>query len=126
MTDTLDGIADTACSITRRTIIAQMMSGLVVLTTIHAQDFADTEGDRLQARRTLPIVFPIASRVSMVTGLPLWSFIFCSYWCPQAAYAVLLMGLGGILAFRYFVFRSIPSDRISYLLYNVRACLYGA
>ncbi|KAG1774623.1 hypothetical protein EV702DRAFT_1200208 [Suillus placidus] len=50
-------------------------SALVILLTIHAQDFADVNGDE-----TLPIVAPEESRIYELCALPLLSFPLTSFW----------------------------------------------
>lgn len=108
------------CSLSNRTLLAQLISSLIVLTTIHSQDFEDVEGDRIQGRRTLPLVFPQASRTIMVILLPAWSLFLSFYWRSGSLYCATLLGLGIALAARYLFLRSQKSDRMSYILYNVR------
>ncbi|KAL0960435.1 hypothetical protein HGRIS_005478 [Hohenbuehelia grisea] len=92
-----------------------IMNSLIIFTTIHAQDFRDEEGDRLQGRRTLPIVSPSLSRTSMLVTLLLWSLslaVFVTRSVPTAA-LVLCLGL------RFYFIRSETADRTSYTLYNI-------
>ncbi|KAI0666311.1 UbiA prenyltransferase family, partial [Trametes maxima] len=42
------------CASKASSIAAQVLNALVILTTIQAQDFQDTEGDRATGRKTLP------------------------------------------------------------------------
>lgn len=103
-----------------RTFLAQVISSLIVLTTIHSQDFEDVEGDRIQGRRTLPLVFPQASRAIMVACLPAWSILLCLFWQSEPLYMATLLITGCVLSARYHFLRSRKSDRVSYILYNVR------
>ncbi|KAG1731805.1 UbiA prenyltransferase family [Suillus paluster] len=61
-------------------IKALYSSALDILLTVHAQDFADVNGDRNSGRRTLPIVAPEGSRIYMICVLPLLSFALASFW----------------------------------------------
>lgn len=64
----------------RTSLIALLASGLLIFTTIHAQDFADADGDRRSGRRTLPIIAPEGSRVYILVALPLWSIMLSVLW----------------------------------------------
>ncbi|KAG1731565.1 UbiA prenyltransferase family [Suillus lakei] len=67
-------------SLDRISITALCCSALVILVTIHAQDFADANGDRRSGRRTLLIVAPEGSRIYMLCVLPLLSFALIFFW----------------------------------------------
>ncbi|KAK0215513.1 UbiA prenyltransferase family [Armillaria fumosa] len=90
---------------------------LIVLTTIHAQDFQDVPGDRIQGRKTLPIVAPTASRISMILLL-MWSMWLGAISQTAVAQGFLILAaivVGG----RFMLFRTVHADHISYILYNV-------
>ncbi|KAG0693491.1 hypothetical protein DFH29DRAFT_963990 [Suillus ampliporus] len=89
-------------------ITALSCSALVILVTIHAQDFADINGDCRLGRRTLPIVAPKGSHIYMLCVLPLLSF---------ALYSLCFYGL--LVGLRYFFFRGEICDQSNYWLYNV-------
>ncbi|KAK0496615.1 hypothetical protein EDD18DRAFT_1074126 [Armillaria luteobubalina] len=94
---------------------------LIVLTTIHAQDFQDVPGDRIQGRKTLPIVAPTASRISMILLL-MWSMWLGAISQTAVAQSYLILAaivVGG----RFMLFRTVTADHISYILYNVRCLL---
>ncbi|KAK0229465.1 hypothetical protein EDD85DRAFT_973084 [Armillaria nabsnona] len=97
---------------------AILRGALIVLTTIHAQDFQDVPGDRIQGRKTLPIVAPTASRISMILLL-MWSV-----WLGAISQTVIaqffLISAAIVVGGRFILFRTVPADRISYILYNVR------
>ncbi|KAG2073275.1 hypothetical protein BDR04DRAFT_1010891 [Suillus decipiens] len=97
-------------------IKALSCSALVILLTIHAQDFADVNGDRRSGRRTLPIVAPEGSRIYMLCALPLFSFALASFWNLGPFSTVLFVSMGSWVGIRYFFFRD---DQSSYRLYNI-------
>ncbi|KAG1835351.1 UbiA prenyltransferase family, partial [Suillus subalutaceus] len=95
-------------------------SALVILLTIHAQDFADVNGDRKSGRRTLPIVVPEGSRIYMLCALPLFSFALALFWSLGPLSSVLFVSIGSWVGIRYFLFRDEICDESTYRLYNVR------
>ncbi|KAG9318047.1 hypothetical protein JVU11DRAFT_111 [Chiua virens] len=103
----------------RTSLIAFLASGLVLLTTIHAQDFADAEGDARVGRCTLPMIAPEWSRVSMLVALPLWSIALSALWGLGLVNGTVFLCLGAFVGSRYFRFRDVKHDEKSYLLYNV-------
>ena len=89
---------------------------LIVLTTIHAQDFQDVPGDHIQGRKTLPIVAPTASRISMIFLL-MWSMWLGA---QTALSQIFLISVAAVVGGRFMLFHTVPADRLSYILYNVR------
>ncbi|KAG1844924.1 hypothetical protein DFJ58DRAFT_801613 [Suillus subalutaceus] len=100
-------------------IKALFCSGLVILLTIHAQDFADVDGDRMSGRRTLPIITPKGSRIYMLCVLPLFSFALASFWSLGPLSTVLFVFMGSWVGIRYFIFRDEICDQSTYRLYNI-------
>ncbi|KAF8869792.1 UbiA prenyltransferase family-domain-containing protein, partial [Infundibulicybe gibba] len=49
------------------------LSGAIILTTVHAGDIPDVDGDLIQGRRTLPILFPKSIRPMLAATLLAWS-----------------------------------------------------
>lgn len=97
--------------------------GLVILTTIHAQDFRDMDGDRLKGRTTLPLIMGSRTgRFTLAGSLLFWS-IFCPYYLglPLQAYC-LTLGLGGSTGLRFILKTDTTSDKKSFHLY----CLWVA
>ncbi|KAF9460065.1 UbiA prenyltransferase family [Collybia nuda] len=64
----------------RTSMAAILLSGVMILTTIQAQDFPDVDGDIASNRITFPIYTPELSRVFTFFIIPLWSFILCWFW----------------------------------------------
>ncbi|KAH9920286.1 UbiA prenyltransferase family [Fomitopsis serialis] len=110
------------CHLGSTTVATHVNAALIVLTTIHAQDFEDIAGDRLSKRKTLPIVYPYASRVSMAVALPAWSIAICVIWGATALQAIVLTGLASYLGWRFHFLRSPTADRRSYIIYNLWLC----
>ena len=97
-----------------------MLNAIVILTTIQAADFRDTEGDAARGRSTLPLRWPSLARLSMPILLLLWSTVVCALSSAQviirATFA--LLGLATGLRFQYMV--TPKQDGRSYLWYAVR------
>ena len=106
-------------SLDAKTIYAHILNGLIILSTIQAQDFGDVEGDALCGRRTLPIVFPEASRHLMTWSLPVWSAFLAWFWEAQRFQAAALLILGLFCGLRFMIYREVETDRWSYVYYNV-------
>ncbi|TFK68105.1 hypothetical protein BDN72DRAFT_61470 [Pluteus cervinus] len=100
-------------------LIALACSTLIIFTTIHAQDFADVEGDKVSGRRTIPIIAPEGARISMLALLLGWSTILAALWGLGPVSGALFFAMGGFVGARYFSLRDEKDDRISYLLYNM-------
>ncbi|PBK87813.1 hypothetical protein ARMGADRAFT_1085142 [Armillaria gallica] len=96
---------------------AILRGALIVLTTIHAQDFQDVPGDRMQGRKTLPIVAPTASRISMILLL-MWS-MWLGAISQTIVARIFLISAAIVVGGRFMLFRTVPADRLSYILYNV-------
>ncbi|OBZ67680.1 hypothetical protein A0H81_12354 [Grifola frondosa] len=100
-------------------LTAHYLSIGIVLTTIHAQDFRDELGDREEKRRTIPIVMPLAGRLSMPFSLTIWSLGLCIRWSRSWMQSVILLGSGMFIGGRFYFLHSPEADRFSYLLYNL-------
>ncbi len=95
------------------------LSGAVILTTIQAQDFRDTDGDRALGRITFPIYAPGLSRAVTLAALICWSYGLSSFWEIGPALRTAYLALGMMVGFRYYFMRHVEADRFSYVLYNV-------
>lgn len=91
----------------------------VLVTTVHAQDFRDVEGDRAIGRNTIPMILPEVSRLSMPIFLPAWSILIARSVDCSVCVAVGYVGLSIVAGFRFLFMRRIEDDRTSYNLYNV-------
>ncbi|KAE9394469.1 hypothetical protein BT96DRAFT_978499 [Gymnopus androsaceus JB14] len=120
-------LASYSPTLTQPQYFAIIRSTLIILTTIHAQDFRDVEGDTLLGRTTLPIAYPVLSRISMPLILLGWS-IFISFNAHLsldsgisilgllARWALITVAAWAGLRFRFL--RDAKSDSKSYNMYN--------
>ncbi|OBZ71491.1 hypothetical protein A0H81_08905 [Grifola frondosa] len=104
------------CRVSPAVLTAHYLSIGIVLTTIHAQDFRDELGDREEKRRTIPIVMPLAGRLSMPLSLSMWSLGLCVRWSRSWMQSVILLGSGMFIGGRFYFLHSPEADRFSYLL----------
>ncbi|KAK0478050.1 UbiA prenyltransferase family [Armillaria luteobubalina] len=100
-------------------LTALICSGVIIFSTISAQDFADVKGDVLSGRRTLPIISPKGSRYYILVILPLWSGSLVRLWSIGPISGSIFVGLGAYVGIRFFWFRDEPSDRSNYVWYNI-------
>ena len=107
-------------------VLAIAVNALIILTTIHAQDFQDEVGDRLQGRQTLPIVCPETSRALMLVVPLAWSFGLLSISAVNHHYAVAFSGLAALVGMRFYFERDVDSDKLTYVYYNVSALILDA
>ena len=98
-------------------------NSLIILTTIHVQDFPDVEGDTAQNRKTIPILAPVLSRILTSTMIISWSIYMAFIWRVGIWCSGVLFTVGLIIAWRLWFLRTASEDRISYVLYNVSSFL---
>lgn len=108
---------------TRTAKLWMIIFGLVILTTIHAQDFRDVEGDSLKGRTTLPLIMGSKTgRMTLAASLMFWS-VFCPYYLNLSYYAyALTAGFAGMTGLRFILKTDNASDKKSFHLY----CLWVA
>ncbi|KAJ7671883.1 UbiA prenyltransferase family-domain-containing protein [Mycena rosella] len=98
--------------LSRTSIIAVILSGLIFTTTGHAQDFRDRDGDMAIGRKTLAIVLPQTfARWSLTALILAWTVGLVYLWGPPTVVAAAFFGL----ATDY----SQEADRVSYWWYNI-------
>lgn len=104
-------------------LAAVIGSALMILSTVHAQDFRDVEGDAAQGRQTFPILSPSLSRISMPFSLLFSSgaLVFLSE--SNIVVRVVLLLCAVATSVRFMLLRTQKEDARSYLYYNVRSCL---
>ena len=102
--------------------------GAIVFTTVQTQDLYDQAGDSARGRKTLPLVIGDASaRWVTAAWMVLWGVLSPSYWgWLQGGNSGVLFWSGAymavlacIIAVRVLIFRSVPSDKRSFLLWNL-------
>jgi 4-hydroxybenzoate polyprenyltransferase len=107
-------------TLTARTALSVTLNTLIILSTIHSQDFRDRAGDKRAGRWTIPMEWPKGSRISMLVILTTWS-VGLSWACglvyvlsvPFCVFAV-------FIGLRFIQKRRIDDDKLSYQYYNVR------
>ncbi|OJA12722.1 hypothetical protein AZE42_02881 [Rhizopogon vesiculosus] len=100
-------------------VLAVALSSTVFATTLHAQDFKDELGDRLTGRRTLPTIFPKAARISMMLGIPLWSFGLSCIWKIDMLSTAVLVAYGAFVGNRFVKYRTVSADKQSCKFYSM-------
>lgn len=104
--------------------LAVIVGATLFATTIHTQDFKDVYGDKKAGRKTLPILFPLASRLSVFVLIMAWSFGLRSLWKTGPVLSAILVALGSLVGSRFLFMRSVRADQHSYYLYNVSKPLF--
>ncbi|OBZ74345.1 Digeranylgeranylglyceryl phosphate synthase [Grifola frondosa] len=77
---------------------AVILSGVLIFTTIQAQDFADVEGDAALGRVTFPIYAPELSRAFTFVATIAWSIALGWYWHIGMFSRIIFTVLGGYVA----------------------------
>lgn len=105
---------------TRDARLWMLIFGLVILSTIHAQDFRDMEGDALKGRTTVPLLMGSESaRWSLAGCLAFWSVV-CPYYLGLSTYSYILpIVLGAFTGLRFVHNTDNASDKKSFHLYCV-------
>ncbi|KAF8958421.1 UbiA prenyltransferase family [Flammula alnicola] len=98
---------------------AVLFSGMVVFTTLQAQDFADIAGDAAIGRMTLPIYAPELSRIATLLALSFWSVFLGWVWELGPAFQAGFVALGAVVGLRYYLYRTPRADGKSYILFNI-------
>ena len=104
--------------------ISVVISGLIVFTTIQAQDFADVEGDKRLGRVTFPIYAPQFSRLWTLLAMVAWTALLTWFWSIGPTISGIFLALGTAIGFRFYYWRNEESDKLSYILYNVSVTRY--
>jgi len=102
-----------------KAIRAIILSGFIIATTIQAQDFKDVLGDRIFNRSTMPIVWPRASRVTVLVAMAAWSLWLPRIWGISSGVADVFGATGLSVGLCCYLFRSVKADQFMYILYNL-------
>ncbi len=101
-------------------LLAICISFGIFATTIHTQDFKDVEGDKRNKRRTLPILYPIASRYSVVICILTWTLMLSRVWNLELQFGLVFLSAGVVVSFRFLTLHTCADDQVSFYWYNVR------
>ncbi|KAF1992979.1 hypothetical protein P154DRAFT_451449 [Amniculicola lignicola CBS 123094] len=114
--------------LTDRSIIAMELGiccwivivGLVISTTVQAQDMPDQLGDNLRGRWTVPLVIgDRAARYTIAVAVAAWSYICPKYWNIDSHGCTATFTLGVVVSVRYLFTRTMEADRITFRVYNM-------
>jgi hypothetical protein len=92
---------------------------LVIATTVHAQDFQDVDGDREIGRNTVPMMFPILSRLVLLFLVPLWTAFIVVFSSPPMWLGAMYYGLSLVVGVRCVLYRSPKDDAWTNFVYSV-------
>ncbi|KAL9708945.1 hypothetical protein Ac2012v2_007761 [Leucoagaricus gongylophorus] len=93
-------------------------SSLVILSTIHVQDFPDVEGDAALNRKTIPIVAPVMSRPLTSIVIACWSIYSAFTWSMGIGCSGVFFSVGLTVAARLYFLRTTSDDKMTYIVYN--------
>ncbi|KIJ64605.1 hypothetical protein HYDPIDRAFT_111982 [Hydnomerulius pinastri MD-312] len=99
--------------------LAIQLSIAAFASTLHAQDFKDVAGDLLTGRRTLPMLFPVASRISIALGIPLWSICLSFVWDLDHLTAAAFVMYSCFTGAHFILYQTVEADRRSCKLYSL-------
>lgn len=92
----------------------------MILTTVHAQDMSDQEGDALRGRRTNPLVIGDGpARWTIATSMMVWGLLCPTVWRGSALSWVSTAGLSILVGARTMSRRSGPSDKRTFVIWNI-------
>ena len=96
-----------------------LMIGIIIFSTIQAQDIPDQAGDSARGRKTLPLVIgDMPARWSMALLLPIWSLLASAFWQLDAAVYFLPLTLSGLIAKRLLRYRDVANDELTFMMWN--------
>lgn len=99
--------------------ISVALSAGIILTTIHAQDYKDIQGDMAAGRVTLPIAYPILSRPVTAFLLIAWSWGISKTWHLDDVAAAVMVILSLVVGTSFVARTDSHADKISFYWYNV-------
>ncbi|KIJ62347.1 hypothetical protein HYDPIDRAFT_30601 [Hydnomerulius pinastri MD-312] len=118
----LGGTLTAGCDCTRVSETGKLAIQLTVAvfaSTLHSQDFKDANGDRITGRRTLPILFPVGSRISIGLGIPVWSLFLCHLWDIDLLCSAAFIAYGCFVGARFMLYRTVADDKRSCKYYSL-------
>lgn len=95
------------------------LCSLVIITTIHAQDFPDVAGDRARGRGTMPLLYgETGSRWALAVAVVIWSIICPMFWQVTSPFVwSASVSIGFVMASLTIVRRDIDSDKTVWKLW---------
>ncbi|KAI0628441.1 UbiA prenyltransferase family-domain-containing protein [Trametes polyzona] len=91
----------------------------IIVTTIHAQDFKDVDGDRLIGRLTIPMAFSSAAPYTILLPVLVWSLGLSVLWGLSGILGVLLTALGAYTGMLFMSGESVREYQVAFYWYNI-------
>ncbi|KAI1475580.1 UbiA prenyltransferase family [Daldinia eschscholtzii] len=92
----------------------------IIMTTVHTQDMYDQEGDALRGRRTLPLVLGDGpARWITAVWMVVWGVLCPNFWHTTLPTRTIGMALALLVGLRTLAYRSVPSDKVTFLIWNI-------
>lgn len=94
--------------------------GVIVFSSVHTQDMADQEGDKVRGRRTVPLVIgDWFSRLTIAAAVTAWSWLGPRFWDLTSLAYVPTVGLGIWVTMRTLFLRDVKGDKRTFKLWNL-------
>ncbi|KAF2006856.1 UbiA prenyltransferase [Amniculicola lignicola CBS 123094] len=107
-----------AYGITNGATLWMCLNGLVVFTTVHAQDLPDIVGDAARGRRTIPLLYGDGvARFSLAVGVLVWSIASPAFWKLSPVMFLPTVALGATMALMTLLRRTEKSDKVVWKLW---------
>ncbi|KAF7539704.1 hypothetical protein G7054_g1957 [Neopestalotiopsis clavispora] len=123
----LDLCKENTCARSSRGLVYwQFIMAFIIFSTVQTQDMYDQEGDAERGRATMPLVVGDArSRRITAVAMVFWS-VLCPVYVGSSAIGLAVAGvLGGLIALRCLLFRSVAADKKTFLMWNMWiTCIY--
>lgn len=95
-----------------------VMTSATIFTTIQVQDLKDQEGDRVRARKTMPLIFgDEVARWTVAAPVIFWSFVCPTFWTLNAYGYIAPLLLGINVAIRVILLRSKEADSLTWTMW---------
>lgn len=92
----------------------------IIMTTVHTQDMYDQEGDTLRGRSTLPLVLGDGpARWITAVWMVVWGVLCPNFWHTTLLTRAIGIGLALLVGLRTLAYRSVPSDKVTFLIWNI-------
>ncbi|KAH9971270.1 UbiA prenyltransferase family [Russula compacta] len=102
--------------------IAIALNAGIILTTIQTQDYKDVRGDAATGRVTLPIAYPVLSRVATAFLLIAWSWAVSRAWSLDDVAAAVMGVLALVVGVGFVARADARADKVSFYYYNAWLC----
>lgn len=96
-----------------------LMTGTIVLSTIHTQDLQDQVGDAQTGRSTIPVI--LGDKIARwVTAIPIafWGYAACTFWELDIVRCFPLLIVNAVLVYRILCKRTVSDDEVTWKVWN--------